>query len=153
MLESYLKTIRARPARRGSLVIEAVISAALLATAGYALTRLARTSSTLSQQADQQLAATLTAENLVERLRALESDELQQRATTVAQSLADASQCEIEVLTESFTHAGREGIHIRIDVSSSPQNRVTIHDWRLVDSNNAGEEDPDDDDSGDANDA
>ncbi len=150
-LELSPQSTRARSARRGSLVVEAVISAALLGTAAYALTRLARTSAVLSQQADQQLAATLTAENLVERLRRVETGDLSQQATTIAQSLADTSQCEIGVFTESFTNADRQGIHLRIDVTSSPQNRVTLHDWRLVDSSDLVDPSDGEDDNGSVN--
>jgi hypothetical protein len=123
---------RVRPtARRGSLVIEAAISVALLATAAYGLTRLASDWAQLNRQADQRLAATLAAENTRERLRRVTDDRLEEQAVEIAALVAEASGCDIEVSTEPFTHRDREGIHVRVEASPERNTRVTLHDWRL----------------------
>jgi hypothetical protein len=128
--------------RRGSLIIEAVISVALLATAGYALTRLARNAANLSQQADQRLVATLTAANTIERLRGLSAQQVSERASDVATDLSEVSGCEVQLATEPFTTPDHTGIHIRIVVSAPGNVRVTAHDWRLDAVQKSADQDP-----------
>ncbi len=120
-----------RSQRRGSLVIEAVIASALLATAILALGKLAQSAAALGHQADQRLAATLAGENLLERLRAVPIEAVGERADELADVVAQQTQCDVEVSAKPFSVADREGIHVQVDVSPSPQVRVTLHDWRL----------------------
>jgi len=126
--------------RGGSLVIEAVIAAALLATATYGLTQLAKSAAVLRQQSDQRLAATLAAENTLERLRGVPLAELTGQADEVAEIVAASSGCEVDVSTTPFTAAARDGIHLRVDVSPSQNIRVTLHDWRLPTAESAAAE-------------
>ena len=126
-----LRSARRGSERAGSLVIEAVISVALLASATYALTKLARSTAELNRQTDQRLAATLTAENALERLRGLSAEQVAQQVAGIAQSMSESSGCDVEITSAPFVSGDRGGIHIRVDVVPSENARVTLHDWRL----------------------
>ncbi len=117
--------------RRGTLIVEAVIALVLLATATFALTKLAKSSAALGQQSDQRLTATLAAENTIQRLQGVAADKLSDQADQVAALVAQDTGCEIDVSTEPFTTGDREGIHVRVDASIGPAIRVSLHDWRL----------------------
>ena len=114
--------------RAGSLIIEAVVSVALLASATFALAKLAQSAAELSQQSDQRLAAALVAENTLERLRGVPAEQIASRSEDVAEQMRMTSGCKVEVTTEPFS----QGVHVRVDVSPSPNVRVTLHDWRLA---------------------
>jgi Tfp pilus assembly protein PilV len=114
-----------------------VISVALLASASFALTKLARSAAELSQQSDQRLTAVLTAENTLERLRGVPAEQLARRSDEVAEQMTLASGCQVEVTTASFP----QGVHVRVDVSPSANSRVTLHDWRLAQPAGAGASD------------
>jgi Tfp pilus assembly protein PilV len=123
---------RTNSPRTGSLVIEAVIAVALLATAAYGLTKLASSAAALSRQSDQRLAATLAAENTVERLRRLPAERLAAEAGGVAQLVSESAACQVEVSTETFSVAAGKSVHVRVDASPAKNIRVTLHDWRWV---------------------
>lgn len=118
--------------RTGSLVIEAVIAVALLATAVYGLTKLASSAAALSRQSDQRLAATLAAENTVERLRRLPAERLAAEARGVAQLVSESAACDVEVSTEIFSVAAGNSVHVRVDASPTKNVRITLHDWRWI---------------------
>ena len=120
-----------RSRRRGSLIIEAVIAVALLATAGLALTRLASSAALLSRHSSQTLAATLTAENTIERFRGLAADQVLQRAADIGTDLANQSGCQVQVETDEFLTSEQKGIHIQVTVTIEDSIRVVAHDWRL----------------------
>lgn len=123
-----------RPRRRrcGSLLIEAAIAVALLATAAYGLSQLASGSAALARQADQRLAATLAAENTRQRLRRISDENLAEKSGEIAALVTNASGCEVTVSIEPFANTNHEGVHIRIDVSPEESIRVSLHDWRLT---------------------
>jgi Tfp pilus assembly protein PilV len=118
--------------RSGSLVIEAVIAVALLATAAYGLAKLASSAAALSRQSDQRLAATLAAENTVERLRRLPAERLAAEAGGVAHLVSESAACEVKVSTDIFSVAAGKSVHVRVDASPAKNIRVTLHDWRWV---------------------
>lgn len=120
-----------RPDRRGSLVVEAAIVVILLATAAFALTRLARSSAALNRQADQRLAATLAAENAVDHLRNVAADQLAEKADQVAKQVSESNQVDIKVVTDEFELNGTSGIHVRVESTPSEVVKVTLHDWRI----------------------
>ena len=120
--------------RVGSLIVEAVIASMLMVTATIALAQLARHSAALSSQADQRLAATLAAENMIERLNDLSDDKVRAGAAAVVAEVAEVSGCRIVVDSEPFDSGSGRGLHVR--VVASPQAdadlRVSLHDWRIA---------------------
>ena len=119
--------------RCGSLIIECVIAAALIATATVALTRLARNSVALNQQSDNRFAAKLTAENLLQRSQQMEADQLADQIGPLAAAMAEEYATEITASANPFESGDHRGLHLRIDVRSAPNAQVTIHDWRVFD--------------------
>ncbi len=117
--------------RRGSLVIEAVVVIALLATAFVALGKLAATSAALSQNADQRLAATLAAENLLQRLQSVSIDAVVADAQQIAKTIQDSCGYQINLKTDQFRASERDAIHVAVTVTASDVVSVTLHDWRI----------------------
>lgn len=118
--------------RRGSLVIEAVISIALLATAGIALTRLSQNASVLNLQSDDRLALTLTAENTIDRLRAVPDQELAENAERIADAMSKSYRCKVEVDVVEFDGPGGSGLHLVVTATDNRSQRVQLHDWRVA---------------------
>ncbi len=121
--------------RHGSLIVEAAICFVLLATAVVALMKLAHSSAVLSKQADQRLVATLAAQNTLERLQNVTSDELKSSAEEVATAINEQTNCDVAVTVEDFQSESRSGMHLRIEAACSPDVHVTLHDWRWDDDN------------------
>ncbi|MGI9474886.1 MAG: hypothetical protein ACR2NZ_25370 [Rubripirellula sp.] len=118
--------------RNGSLVIECVIAAALIATATLALTRLARNSVALNHQADDRLAAKLTAENLLERSKSIDIDRLESQFGPLAAKMQEETDAIIDVSANPFESGEHQGVHLRIEVAAAPNAAVTLHDWRIA---------------------
>ncbi len=117
--------------RSASVIIEVVLSAALLATAGVALAKLSRGAGSLSQQADQHLAAELAADNVLNRLASLPADEVKERAAKIAKAVAEDTGCEVDTNVESFESGDARGVHVRVEVTTEMAVRVVRHAWRL----------------------
>lgn len=118
--------------RQGSLVIECVVAAALIATATLALTRLAHHTTQLNHQSNDRLSAKLTAENFRERCKEIDAAQLETRVAALAESMSQQYGAEITVRSDSFESGNRNGIHLRIHVATTPNAHVTLHDWRLI---------------------
>ena len=117
--------------RRGSIIVEAAVAIALLATAMIALTQLAQHSSALTVHADRRAAAQLAADNVLATIEPGPADRWEQRLRDAADRVEATSKCEISILSEPFAAAGREGVHFRIDASPSDSIRVSAHAWRF----------------------
>ena len=118
--------------RCGSLIVESVIVIALLATAFVALGNLATSSSAISQNADQRLAATLAAENMLQRLQAVSFDSVIEQSPAVAKLIQNSSGYELQVKAEEFRAGDRDAIHLIVTVAASETVSVTLHDWRFA---------------------
>ncbi len=115
----------------GSFVIEAVISVLLLATASLAVVRLARSSVDLQLRADREMAAALTAQNVIRQLDALPSDPFPEQVAEIENAYGQQSGCDVSISLRPFDRDGVAGLHLRVDVAAGDQARVTLHDWRL----------------------
>ena len=132
MRKFYPHRRRFFPPRGGSLVIECVVAAVLIATASLAMTQMAKQAIDLNQQANQRLAAKLTAENLLERLRNLPADRLEAESGSIASETEETSLSAIEIAVTPFESGDHRGLHLRVQVDAAPNARVTLHDWRLT---------------------
>ena len=117
--------------RAGGFIVEAVVSSVLLATASVGLIQLARSSAELRHRADRELAAFLTAANVLERLRPISSDELPERIDAVEQECARSSGCAVTITSRPFDAQGVAGIHLRVDVVAEDHVQLALHDWRM----------------------
>ena len=117
--------------RTGSLIIESVVATALLATALVALGKLAATSAAISQTADQRLAATLIAENVLERLKVVEFDAVPGESAEIAASIQQSCPYEVQVTGDAFLAGDREARHIIVTVRPSLHVTIQLHDWRV----------------------
>lgn len=115
--------------RRGSVILEAVISVAILATAMVALTKLAQISSALHQESDGRLAAALAAENVMTRLDAVAVDQLSDEIEKAVVAVEEASGCEITPKLVPFEVNGRKAVHVELEVQAAEGLGVTIHRW------------------------
>lgn len=119
-----------RLSRRGSLIIESVVALTLLATALVALGKLAATSTAIGKQGDQRLAATLAAENLLERLDAIPFEEVAAEARRIADVIEESCGYDIAATTEEFRAGDTDSIHVSVTVRASSLVAVTLHDWK-----------------------
>ncbi|MCG8650698.1 MAG: hypothetical protein MI861_12750, partial [Pirellulales bacterium] len=115
--------------RQGGFLIEAVIATALLATALLGLAKLARTSALLQRQADQRLAASLAAENVLEKLKPMPVDTLVAQAGGVARRVEESSNCEVQLTVDSMQISGRRAAHLTVKAAASEHTQVTLHHW------------------------
>ena len=129
--------------RRGSLIIESVVAIALLATAFLALGNLAASSAAISRNADQRLAATLAAENVLERLRDVPFDALAEKASELGKTIPDSYGYEGQIETNDFRGGGRDAIHLAVTIRPNENVSVTLHGWRIDQSPASEEEDGD----------
>ena len=121
-------------------MIEAVIAVALLATASLAVVQLARSSVDLQLRGDREIAAILTAQNVLMRLDGMDSAQLQQdQMAVIEQSASKASGCEVAISLIPFDGQGAAGTHIEVEVTAGNQVRVQLHDWRLASSSQSTE--------------
>lgn len=134
---------RTASTRQGSLVIECVVAAALIATATLALTRLAHHTTQLNHQANDRQSAKLTAENFRERFKEIDAEQLETSVAALAESMSQQYGSEITVTSDSFESGNLNGIHLRIHVATTPNAHVTLHDWRLI-SPDEPDDEPDD---------
>ena len=122
--------------RRGSLIIEVVISAALFATAVIALGRLSQTTAKLGIQADQRLSAKLTAENVLQHLHQSAADSLDESIAEVETSASATSGFRVKITSDEFQFAGRDATHFVVEIRDSKSEhglKVVVQDWRLSD--------------------
>ncbi len=129
--------------RRGSLIIESVVAIALLATAFIALGNLAASSAAISRNADQRLAATLAAENVLEQLRDVPFDALAQKASELGKAIEDSYGYKSQIETNDFRVGGRDAVHLAVTIRPSENVSVTLHDWRIDQSSSSEEGDGD----------
>ena len=130
-------------ARQGSLVIDAVVALALLTTAFVALGRLANSSAALSLNSDQRLAATLAGENVVERLRSVAFDALDDKAAEAGRAVEETTGFDVQIKITPFQLETREAIHLSVRVQVSEEVSVNIHDWRIANAASVASEDAD----------
>jgi Tfp pilus assembly protein PilV len=117
--------------RRGSLIIESVVALALLTTAFVALGKLAAASAAVGRDANQRLAAMLTAENALERLRTIPFDTVVDEAPKIAAAMQVRYGCEIRMVTKPFAVGGCEAIHVSVTVQREATVSITLHDWLI----------------------
>ncbi len=118
--------------RGGSFVIEGVVAVALLATAAIAVVRLARSSADLQLRSDREIAAVLTAQNVLARLDGLGSNRLEpEQIAAVEEACEQASSCDVSISLVPFDGQGVAGTHIQVEVTAGDQVRVELQDWRL----------------------
>ncbi len=117
--------------RRGSLIIESVVALALLTTAFLALGKLAGASAALAKDANRRLSATLTGENVLERLRMISFDAVIDDAAQIAAAMQESYGCEIQVATEAIELNDREAIHVVVTVQPAATLSITLHDWLI----------------------
>ncbi|TWU51360.1 hypothetical protein [Rubripirellula reticaptiva] len=125
------KCVRRARAVHGSVIVEAVLAAAMLATAGVALAKLSRGSVDLGRQSDRQLAATLAADNFLTRIRPLLADEVREEAEAAGQSVASNAGCIARVSVDDFEDGDIHGVHVIAEFSAGDGTLVRRHDWRL----------------------
>ena len=123
---------RNQPAnRRGSSILEAVISVALLASAMFALSKLSQSAAAMSRQADLRLSAQVAAENVITRLQNVPAADLADAANQAAQAVESNSNCQITVDTHEFSSGSGTGVHLTVIATSGKNESVKRHDWRL----------------------
>lgn len=133
---------RRRRLRDGSLLIEAVIAIMLLATASLAVMRLAATSVTLQRDAEQKLAATLTAQNILARLDRMspesfdDLDGLSKSLEQIEVSYEETFPGDVVISARRFENQGIAGVHLHVLVTIGPNVRVSLDDWRLTKAEN-----------------
>ncbi|QDT04049.1 hypothetical protein K227x_24350 [Rubripirellula lacrimiformis] len=115
--------------RCGSVIIEVVLAVSLLAVAGVALTKLSRGASMLGRTADQHLAATLAAENTLERMRALPTGQWSTQGDAIASAVGNDTQCTVTVAVDDFQSGPNEGVHIQVQATLGDAVTVRQHDW------------------------
>ena len=135
------KNRNALSSRTASVVVEAVVALALLATALIALGKLATTSTAVRQQSDAQLAATLVAENTLERLSAIAFDDATDQTPKIANTMRESSGYDVVAKTDSFRVGEQESMHVTVQVRSGDLVAVTLHDWRVRPAANSESED------------
>ena len=113
-------------------MIEAVVSVALLATAGIALARLSQNASVLNQQSDDRVSLTLTAENTLERLRVMPDENLTEKADQIATAMSDSGRCNVEIDVDEFDGPAGRGLHLVVTATDKRSQRVRLHDWRIT---------------------
>lgn len=120
-----------RPAvrRRGSFLFEAIAALALLAAAATAVASLAGSLSREHRSQMERLAVRFAAENLIERLRAADYEELPQVAerlrTAAPESAADHPAAdevfEVKIRLQPFIASGIDGQHVVVTVTGGQQ--------------------------------
>ena len=113
------------------MIIEAVIAAALLATALISLAKLSQSSAMLNSQADGRLAATLAAQNVIARIGVAEISSLDSSAKQAASEVESSSGCKIDVATSVFETGQRGGVHLQVIAKLNDQVSVQLHRWYL----------------------
>ena len=111
--------------------MEAIVAVLLLATASLAVVRLARSSVDLQRRADREMAAALTAQNVLAHLAPIASDQLPDQIADVERSFGNRSGCDVDISIRPFDREGVTGIHLGVKVTAGNQARVEMHDWRL----------------------
>ncbi len=125
--------------RKGSFVVEAVVAAALFSTAVLACSRLALSTAKLSVRADQQLAAQLTAENVLAQLRATPFDQIDSVTQALQTRAKESSGLDVQIESEPFTAGQRDALKLTVKVDpiakrqSGQVNWMTLYDWRIDD--------------------
>ena len=127
--------------RRGSFVVEAAIGVALLATASYALMKLATISSELTRQSDSRLAVTLVAQNALHELKSLEFPVNEEAARAIATRRSADTGCDVTIELAPFENAALTGVHLRVTAVTGEEQSVTLHDWVLSVSDTLSNED------------
>ncbi|TWU37563.1 hypothetical protein Q31b_43510 [Novipirellula aureliae] len=117
--------------RRGSLILEAAISALLMVTATVALLKLAKTSSQLSRSSDQRVALQLATDNAAERMSVIPFDEIAGQTDKVAKTVSETSDCQCEITSYPFEVGDRNGIHLIMTTRISDRISRTQHRWIL----------------------
>lgn len=129
--------------RVGSVVLEVVIAAALLATAGIGLGNLAMRSQTISRQSDQRLAAKLIAGNVLGRLNAIDLNDADIESLEREVSKVSGYDVHIKIdsinISKSMSSSVASAKHVRVEVVSMSNVRVVMHDWRVQKKPNAEE--------------
>ncbi|TWU47246.1 hypothetical protein Poly51_50450 [Rubripirellula tenax] len=124
-------SVRPSRMRRGSVVLEAVLASALLATAGVTLARLAQSSAALNRQSDQQLAATLAADNVMHRLDGLSVEDVRSSVDKTCASISRSSGCDVQAIIDDVVGVDARGIHVRVEVTTGGGGRVRRHHWKF----------------------
>lgn len=119
--------------RVGSVTVEVVLAATLLATAGVGLSKLVGRSQIVARQTDQRLAAKLIAGNVIERFKATDADQMEIIAEPLQRSAIESSGYDVRVTVEPMrkSDGGASGKHVRVEVVAGDAVRVVMHDWRL----------------------
>ncbi|TWT83708.1 hypothetical protein CA13_51750 [Planctomycetes bacterium CA13] len=117
--------------KRGSLLVEAAISAVLLVTATVALLKFAKAMKVLNEQANGRLAVTLAAQNAIGRLQALPFALIDSSSDEISKAISETCQCDVDVKTELFESNQRTGVHFVVRAKQSDSVSVTLHDWRF----------------------
>lgn len=115
-------------------MIEAVIAVALLATAGVAVARLSQNAAVLNQQSDDRVALVMAVENTLGRLRTLSIEDLQTKTKEVASAISESTGCNVTVDIDEFSGKNGTGFHLVVSAVDKHNQRVALHDWRLVES-------------------
>lgn len=117
----------------GSVIVEVVLAAALLATAGVGLSKLVGRSQIVARQSDQRLAAALTAANVIHRLKATEVEEIEMVAGRLQRSAIESTGYDVQVTIKPMrgANSSSSGSHVRVEVIADDSVRVVMHDWRF----------------------
>lgn len=133
-----MMTLQSNPGRitrgqDGSVVVEVVLAAALLATAGVGLSQLVARSQVVGRQSDQRLAGALIAGNVIERLKTVDVDQIESQAEQLQQSATKSTGYDVRVTIDpiTVTDSTPSGSHVRVEVIADDSVRVVMHDWRL----------------------
>jgi Tfp pilus assembly protein PilV len=140
------RSIRIRPAdlakaphkrRRGSLIVEIVVAAALFSTAVFALGRLAQQTASLSVRADDQLGAQLTGENILARLQAADYEQLAKAAKKIESADTNAPYT-VQITTKVMKVKEVAATRLSVEINRGAQILV-LHDWRFAPSENGND--------------
>jgi Tfp pilus assembly protein PilV len=120
--------------RVAGVLIEAIIAATLLVTATTALTRYVVSSRQLSIAADQRLAAQLSCQNVIERLRAVSADDWQSQSELIAAAVFETSGIVTKIDVDSFQIDERDAVHatVRCQIGNSEDDFVDNHAWKVA---------------------
>lgn len=133
MITLQSKQARVIHGRDGSVVVEVVLAAALLATAGVGLSKLVGRSQIVARQSDQRLAAALIATNVIERLKVTDADQVETVANRLQLSAIESTGYDVQVTIKPIQGANSNlsGSHIRVEIIADDSVRVVMHDWRF----------------------
>ena len=126
---------RTRDRRKGSIIIECVVSALVLASCGVALLKWTRASTALSRKADIRLANQLIADNAAERLENSSITDAVDKASQIATELTTNHSVPVVIRNDEFianddSSNRLRGIHFTIEVSQDDAStKTTRHAW------------------------